>query len=166
MTFNRVLVQIFRRDDFDFHEVSCVFNQFQIVLYVIYNYSLIFCLISSVTKYFGLNVPEKIKCSRSKLFQLCSYEISWYIIILANYNTKLPLEYYNTLAEGIAEKEIVSELNTTPRSSLNPNIVNPNNLTRSNAWPITVRSSLPEDEQVVFKKLRNSKTRKYFRKRF
>ena len=76
------------------------------------------------------------------------------------------MEYYNTLAEGIAEKEIVSELNTTPRSSLNPNIVNPNNLTRSNAWPITVRSSLPEDEQVVFKKLRNSKTRKYFRKRF
>ena len=67
-------------------------------------------------------------------------------MISVNYNTKIPLRFYNFLADGLAAKE--EELSAVSGSFVNPDVVNPNSYTRTNAYPVTIRSSMPKDEQV------------------
>ena len=60
----------------------------------------------------------------------------------------IPLPYYNLLAEGLQAKDEVAEFGSVPGSFFSPDIVNPNSFNRQSAWPITVQSSMPREEQV------------------
>jgi hypothetical protein len=70
--------------------------------------------------------------------------------LAANYRSKIPLSYYNILAENINAKEESgkgSEFKSATSSGFNPDISNPNSHNRGNAFPIIINCSIPRDDQ-------------------
>ena len=70
------------------------------------------------------------------------------LLILANFNSKLPLAYYNHLAEGLAAKEEAPDYSGASSGFFASEIINPNSHNRANAFPIRIRSAMPKDDQV------------------
>ena len=68
---------------------------------------------------------------------------------LANFNTNLPLSFYNRLAARLGPIEEPHSYGSAGGAFFNPDIVNPNSHNRHFGWPISVRSNLDKDEQVA-----------------
>ena len=66
----------------------------------------------------------------------------------ANFNTVLPLSYYNRLADRLGPIEGAPTYGDSTGVFFNPDIVNPSSFNRQNGWPITVRSNMRKEEQV------------------
>ena len=69
-------------------------------------------------------------------------------ISLANFNTVLPLSYFNRIAACMGPIEEAPSYGSVSGAFFNPDIVNPNSHNRQNAWPITIRSNMKKEEQV------------------
>ena len=68
--------------------------------------------------------------------------------LAANFNTNLPLAYYNRLAVIVGSKEEPSSFSSAPRVFFNPCIPNPNTFNRHSSYPIIIRTNIEKDEQV------------------
>ena len=66
----------------------------------------------------------------------------------ANFNTVLPLSYYNRLADRLGPIEEAPTYGASAGVFFNPDIVNPSSFNRQNGWPIKVRSNMKKEEQV------------------
>ena len=77
-----------------------------------------------------------------KLIKLC---------VVANFRSPIPLCYYSILADTLNAREdagLSGEYRAAPTSSFNQDIANPNTFNRGSAFPVIMRSSLPQDDQV------------------
>ena len=63
--------------------------------------------------------------------------------MLVNFGGKLPLSYYKLLNDDHLETVDGPELGTGP-------VVNPNTVNRQHAWPLSIRSSMSMEMQVLF----------------
>ena len=71
-----------------------------------------------------------------------------YDVILATYNTVLPLAYFDILADQVGKKDDgLSEYTSAANHFFNNDVQNPNTLNKHNAYPLTMVTKLTQKEQ-------------------
>ena len=78
----------------------------------------------------------------------CPFYLSntYLIFELVNFGGKLPLPFYTVMNEEMSKKEDLRDYGTV--QGQNQELTNPNGMNRPFAWPIKIRASMNNDDQV------------------